>query len=87
VAAPQLSVTTFRLRREPAEPLPHWNQRNQSFKEAINASGEVFLSSTMLPTAEGTEYCLRACQLSFRTHAVDVERCLHHLAQYLNATF
>jgi aromatic-L-amino-acid decarboxylase len=69
VDPPQLSIVAFRARRGRGEPLAAWNARNEAWMDAINASGHVLLSSTLLPSAEGPLFTLRACVLSFRTHA------------------
>jgi aromatic-L-amino-acid decarboxylase len=69
VDPPQLSVVAFRLARAEAEPLAAWNARNARFLAAINRRQRVFLSSTLLPVADGLAFTLRVCVLSFRTHA------------------
>ncbi len=66
---PQLSVVPFRLARRPDQTLARANAENAAFLRAITARGRVFLSSTMLPGPDGPIYTLRACVLSFRTHA------------------
>ena len=68
VDPPQLSLVTFRARRRPGETPSAWNARNEAWMGAINARGRVILSSTLLETAEGPAFTLRACVLSFRTH-------------------
>ncbi|HEY5071004.1 MAG TPA: aminotransferase class V-fold PLP-dependent enzyme [Caulobacteraceae bacterium] len=80
LAVPQLTVIPFRLRRRPDEPLESWNRRNAGFLEAINAKRRSFLSSTMLPSAHGEVLTLRACVLSFRTHARHIQDCLEDVA-------
>lgn len=69
VDPPQLSIVAFRARRREGEALPAWNARNEDWMAAINAKGHVLLSSTLLETADGPAFTLRACVLSFRTHA------------------
>ena len=69
VDPPQLSIVAFRARRRRGEPLTAWNARNEAWMDAINARGRVLLSSTLLSAAEGPAFTLRACVLSFRTHA------------------
>jgi aromatic-L-amino-acid decarboxylase len=69
VDAPQLSVVAFRARRARGEGLAGWNRRNEAWMDAINARGRVLLSSTLLPCDDGGAFTLRACVLSFRTHA------------------
>ena len=76
VDAPQLSVVAFRLPRRPRERLEGWNLRNAAFLARINEYGRVYLSSTVLPTADGPAFTLRLCILSFRTH---LERILQGL--------
>lgn len=83
VDAPQLSTVPFRLRREPHESQAAHDARNAAWLHAINGCGRVFLSSTALPTAHGPAFTLRACILSFRTHAVQVDHALHDVAHTL----
>lgn len=75
VDAPQLSLSTFRLRRRDGEAVADWDARNAAWMGAINARGRAYLSSTRLPLppyesdeADSTAFTLRACILSFRTH-------------------
>jgi aromatic-L-amino-acid/L-tryptophan decarboxylase len=81
VARPQLSTAAFRLRRAPDEPLEGWNRRNITLLTAVNRRNRVHLSSTLLPAPDGPAFTLRACILSFRTHARHVDWCLEDLAQ------
>ena len=83
VARPQLSLTAFRLVREPGEALAGWNQRNRAWLGAVNARQRVHLSSTLLPVGDGQAFTLRACVLSFRTHARQIEEALADLAAAL----
>jgi len=76
VAEPQLTVIPFRLSRRPAEPMEDWNGRNAAFLAAINARRRSFLSSTLLPSADGEALTLRVCILSFRTHRRQIDDCL-----------
>ena len=50
---PQLSIVAFRLTRRTHEPLESWNARNVDFQDRINSRKRVFLSSTLLPVADG----------------------------------
>jgi aromatic-L-amino-acid decarboxylase len=83
VASPQLSVVPFRLRRGPGESLATWNARSAALLQAINARQRVYLSSTALPVADGLAFTLRACVLSFRTHARHVEACVDDVERAL----
>ena len=83
VAAPQLTVSPFRLRRTPGESLQRWNARNAAWLRAINGFKRVYLSSTQLPVAEGMSFTLRVCVLSFRTHARHVDACLEDVQRAL----
>lgn len=76
---PQLSIAAFRLRRREREPLAGWNARNTRLNAAINARQRVALSTTTLPVADGMACTLRACILSFRTHADRVDALLEDL--------
>lgn len=76
VDEPQLSIVAFRARRGADETPAAWNARNEAWMAAINASGHVLLSSTLLPSVEGPVFTLRACVLSFRTHADRIEALL-----------
>lgn len=66
---PQLSVVPFRPIRRPGEDLATWSARALALCKAINARGRVYLSTTRLPHPEGEVVTVRACVLSFRTHA------------------
>jgi aromatic-L-amino-acid decarboxylase len=83
VDAPQLSTVPFRLRRTPGEPRSDQDGRNAAWLQAINERGRVFLSSTTLPTHDGVAVTLRACVLSFRTHAVHIDQALEDVARAL----
>jgi aromatic-L-amino-acid decarboxylase len=76
VDEPQLSVVPFRLERRSGEARGDWNARNAALNESINARGRVFLSSTLLPGADGDLFTLRVCVLSFRTHAARIAQAL-----------
>ena len=66
---PQLSVVPFRPARRPGEHLETWSARAVALCKTINARGRVYLSTTRLPHPEGEVVTVRACVLSFRTHA------------------
>jgi aromatic-L-amino-acid decarboxylase len=85
VDEPQLSVVPFRLERRPGESRHAWNDRNAALNEAINARGRVFLSSTLLPGADGDVFTLRVCVLSFRTHASRMAQALEDVAGAVRA--
>ncbi len=80
VDPPQLSVVPFRLARRAAETLDDWNARNTEFCESINAKQRVYLSTTRLPVHDGAALTLRACILSFRTHANVIEAAAEDIA-------
>lgn len=84
VAAPQLTVTAFRLQRAPGEALEEWNARNVALLHAINGYKRVYLSSTLLPVADGMGFTLRVCVLSFRTHARHVDACVEDVRRALS---
>jgi aromatic-L-amino-acid decarboxylase len=83
VAAPQLTVVPFRLQRREGEALATWNARNAALLQAVNAGQRVYLSSTALPVADGLAFTLRACVLSFRTHAQHVDACVEDVERAL----
>jgi aromatic-L-amino-acid decarboxylase len=85
VAAPQLTVVPFRLRRRSGEALTAWNARSTALLTAINARRRVYLSSTTLPVADGLAFTLRACVLGFRTHARHVDACVQDVEHALGA--
>ncbi len=72
VDTPQLSVVPFRPQRRDGEPLEAWNRRTLALCEAVNARGRVYLSTTRLPHPQGEVATIRACVLSFRTHAEQI---------------
>lgn len=80
VTPPQLSVVPFALPRRPGEALEDWNARNGMLLQAINGRGRSTLSSTLLPGADGDRLVLRACILSHRTEAQDVDKLLEDVA-------
>jgi aromatic-L-amino-acid decarboxylase len=80
VDEPQLTVVAFRLSRGQGEPLSAWNERNAAFLRAINGKKRVFLSSTLLPGADGPVFTLRVCILSFRTHEARIAQALEDVA-------
>lgn len=71
VAAPQLSIVTFRLTYDGLDTEAH-NSLNRAWLADINARQRVLLTGTML---DGT-FVLRICVLSFRTHQTRMEMCL-----------
>ena len=79
--APQLSTVTFRRPLREGETLEETDRRTAALLDRINGSGQVFLSMTRLPTPEGPRLTLRACILSFRTHAREIEALLELLRQ------
>jgi aromatic-L-amino-acid/L-tryptophan decarboxylase len=79
VARPQLSTVAFRLRRQSAESLASWDKRNVQLLERINARNRAYLSSTLLPVADGDAVTLRVCVMSFRTHRERIEALLEDL--------
>ena len=83
VGAPQLTVVPFRLQRRTSEALAAWNARSAALLQAVNARQRVYLSSTALPVADGLAFTLRACVLSFRTHARHVDACVEDVEQAL----
>ncbi|MCA9692417.1 MAG: pyridoxal-dependent decarboxylase [Nannocystaceae bacterium] len=83
VARPQLSTIAFRLARAPGEAADAWRRRNEALLARIVARRRVFLSSTLLRSADGPAFTLRVCVLSFRTHARAIETFLEDLAAAL----
>jgi len=87
VDVPQLSAVAWRFTRLPGEPREAHDRRNAAWLARINARARVHLSSTSLPlqpgpggAAAGAAFTLRACVLSFRTHAPHIEACLEDIA-------
>lgn len=92
VDPPQLSAVAWRLRRAPGEPRAAHDARNAAWLARINARARVHLSSTQVPASpvagpagalEGpqTAFTLRACVLSFRTHAQHIDACLQDIRE------
>lgn len=79
---PQLSTVAFRRPPRLGEAAAATDRRNEELLKRINDSGRVFLSTTRLPASEGPLLTLRACILSFRTHAAEVAALLE-LLHYL----
>lgn len=79
VARPQLSTVAFRLRRGADESLELWNARNVALLERINSRNRAYLSSTLLPAADGPAVTLRVCVMSFRTHREHIDALLDDL--------
>lgn len=81
--APELSIVTFRRPRLAGETLEAWNARNRAFLAAVNQRRRVHLSSTLIATPLGDAFTLRACVLSFRTHAEHIQHALEDIAAAL----
>lgn len=66
-----LSITTFRYVPRAAENFPpHYiNTLNEKILNAIQASGEAYVSNAVI----NGQYCLRACVVNFRTSAHDMD--------------
>jgi aromatic-L-amino-acid decarboxylase len=86
VARPQLSTVAFRLGRGQDEPLERWNARNVSLLERINSRNRAYLSSTLLPVADGLAVTVRVCVMSFRTHRERIDALLEDLDLALDRT-
>jgi aromatic-L-amino-acid decarboxylase len=71
VAEPQLSIVAFRLIRPGVDP----NVLNRELIERINARKRVMLTGTLL----GTEFVLRICVVSHRTHMDRMQMCLEDI--------
>ncbi len=69
VDEPQLTVVAFRCRRREGETVQAWNERSLALGQAVCDRGRVQLSTTRLSDPEGYVVAVRACVLSFRTHA------------------
>jgi aromatic-L-amino-acid decarboxylase len=83
IAAPQLSIVAFRL--EPSGPqadASELNRINQDFLDRINARRRVFLTGTML----GSQFVIRICVLSFRTHQDRMEQALEDIRAAVRET-
>ncbi len=74
VAAPQLSLVAFRLRR-PDLSGDDLNELNRRFLDAVNDRRRIFISHAVV----GGEYVLRLCVLSFRTHMPAMELALEDI--------
>ncbi len=68
VAEPQLSIVAFRLARPGAD----LNALNRELLDRINARKHVYLTGTIL----GTEFVIRICVVSHRTHMDRMRMCL-----------
>jgi aromatic-L-amino-acid decarboxylase len=79
VTPPQLSIVPFRLRRRLGEHIEAWNGRTRILLDRINASKRTILSSTLLPHDDARVAAIRACVLSYRTHAGDIENCVEDI--------
>jgi aromatic-L-amino-acid decarboxylase len=71
VAEPQLSIVAFRLIR----PGAGLNGLNHRLLDRINARKRVFLTGTMI----GTEFVIRICVVSHRTHMDRMQMCLEDI--------
>lgn len=71
VAEPQLSIVAFRLHKPGAT----LNGLNRQLLDRINARKRVMLTGTML----GTEFVLRICVVSHRTHMDRMQMCLEDI--------
>ena len=74
VAEPALSLLAFRIERSDLS-LQQLNQLNQSWIDAVNRRGNVYLTGTWL---DG-KFTLRICVLCFRTHRDRVEQMMDDL--------
>jgi aromatic-L-amino-acid decarboxylase len=79
VDEPQLSVVAFRYKRPDGASLAQWNALTQALHAGILRRNRVFLSSTMLPSAQGSIFTTRICVLSFRTHSDRIDMALEDL--------
>ncbi len=68
VAEPQLSIVAFRL----VKPGVDLNALNHQLIDRINARKRVMLTGTML----GTDFVIRICVVSFRTHMDRMQMCI-----------
>ncbi|MBC8405593.1 MAG: aminotransferase class V-fold PLP-dependent enzyme [Planctomycetes bacterium] len=75
VAEPELSLLAFRIERSDLN-LHQLNQLNQSWIDAVNQRGHVYLTGTWL---DG-KFTLRICVLCFRTHQDRMDLALQDLA-------
>ncbi|NQU49184.1 MAG: aminotransferase class V-fold PLP-dependent enzyme [Planctomycetes bacterium] len=75
VAEPELSLLAFRIERDDLN-LQQLNQLNQSWIDAVNQRGHVYLTGTWL---DG-KFTLRICVLCFRTHQDRMDLALQDLA-------
>ncbi len=82
---PPLSIVAFRAPRAPGDFLATWNAKSRALLDAVHASGHVQLSSTLLPSTEGPVFTLRACVLSFRTHAPPIAQLVVDVRSALQA--
>ena len=75
VAEPELSLLAFRIERDDLN-LQQLNQLNQSWIDAVNQRGHVYLTGTWLHG----KFTLRICVLCFRTHQDRMDLALQDLA-------
>ncbi len=71
IAEPQLSIVAFRLVRPGAD----LNDLNHRLLDRINARKRVYLTGTTL----GTEFVIRICVVSHRTHIERMEMCMEDI--------
>lgn len=81
VDPPQLSAVAWRLLPRTGESRGETDARNAAWLARINARARVHLSSTRLPVGPHHAFTLRACVLSFRTHAPRIDACLQDLRE------
>lgn len=83
VDPPQLSAVAWRLAPRDGESRRQTDARNAAWLARINARARVHLSSTRLPVPGMPDHAftLRACVLSFRTHAPRIDACLQDLRE------
>ncbi|MBX7081575.1 MAG: aminotransferase class V-fold PLP-dependent enzyme [Nannocystaceae bacterium] len=82
LAPPELSIVAWRARRRDGEDHGAWQARNAQWLARIVARGRVHLSSTVVPDGDGTPcFTMRACVLSFRTHAAHVDAAVEDIVQ------
>jgi glutamate/tyrosine decarboxylase-like PLP-dependent enzyme len=76
VTAPQLTVVAFARPRLPGEVQNDCNRRNDYMLQTINAGGRSVVSSTLLAEGDGDRLVVRACVLSHRTGAAEIDALL-----------
>lgn len=76
VAAPQLSITAFRIKRE-GWSFDATNDLNRRFLDRILAGGRIWITHTLIDK----KFVLRICVLSFRTHLDRLDEGLRQIAE------